>query len=102
MISHHLSIEFPKKISSRLAKKWLSYGQKTYAHIWNNWYFKGNFDPKLGQISIFFNEIRFIQKLLPYYIFSASLILDYLQIGFCGKETSEKPENCIYLGSLFF
>ena len=58
MISHHLSID-NSLLSSQ--KNFNPIGQKTYAHIWNNWYFGGNFGPLLGQLSTFINETKFIR-----------------------------------------
>ena len=38
-----------KKFQPDRPKNWLCYSQKTYAHIWNDWYFECHFGPKLGQ-----------------------------------------------------
>ena len=46
--------------NSKLDEKWLSYGQKTYAHIWAYAQKLVIFGPYPGQISIFLNETNFI------------------------------------------
>ena len=43
-------------IGQKMAELW----PKTYDHIWNNWNFEGDFGPLLSQLSIFFNETKFI------------------------------------------
>ena len=35
---------------------WLRYGQKTYALIWNNWYFRDFLAHKLAKYQYFFNS----------------------------------------------
>ena len=53
-----------------LVKKWLSYRQKTYAHIWA---YGPNLllnDPHIGQIRIIFNQTNFPPYVRPVCIFS--------------------------------
>ena len=52
LISHQQSIENNFLSSHKNFR--LSYGQKTYAHTWNNWYMYRLFGLYLGQISIYF------------------------------------------------
>ena len=47
--------------NSKLDEKWLSYGQKTYAHIWAYGPNLLIYGPYIGQVTLFFNENKFIR-----------------------------------------
>ena len=53
----------------KLDKKWLSYEQYSYAHIWAQAPIKAVFCLKLRQISIFFNETTSIRSVGTKYMF---------------------------------
>ena len=48
---------------------WLRYGQKTYALIWNNWYFRDFLAHKLAKYQYFFNSNKtiIINKTIIYF-----------------------------------
>ena len=58
----------------KLDKKWLSYEQYSYAHIWAQAPIRAVFCLKLRQISIFFNETTSIRSVGTKYMFWATAV----------------------------
>ena len=88
------SLSFQKKVSVRLAPKWLSYGQITYTYIWNNWLFKMLLAQNLAEYHFFLWHQFYLIGTIKLYILCKFRIPTYLKNGpFEAQKPLENDKN---------